>query len=126
MASPSTPFLGIEMSGLSYPEREGCRKLLGLLENEEIMALCDTITNRLVQPEDRQGKGRPLPEGGRPSAGLGGPGSGGRERRACEASPPARPAEPPGISAAAAAQRPWSRRAAPGGCGTEDGAAFTH
>ncbi|KAM7132296.1 uncharacterized protein C3orf38 homolog isoform 1-T1 [Molossus nigricans] len=42
------------MSGLSYAEREGCRKLLGLLENEEIMALCDTITNRLVQPEDRQ------------------------------------------------------------------------
>lgn len=42
------------MSGLSYPEREGCRNLLGLLDNDEIMALCDTITNRLVQPEDRQ------------------------------------------------------------------------
>lgn len=42
------------MSGLSFPETEGCRKLLGLLENEDIMALCDTITNRLVQPEDRQ------------------------------------------------------------------------
>lgn len=44
------------MSGLSYPEMEGCRNLLGLLENDDIMALCDTITNRLVQPEDRQGK----------------------------------------------------------------------
>uniref|UniRef100_G1P2C6 Chromosome 3 open reading frame 38 n=1 Tax=Myotis lucifugus TaxID=59463 RepID=G1P2C6_MYOLU len=42
------------MSGLSCPEREGCRKLLGLLDTDEIMALCDTVTNRLVQPEDRQ------------------------------------------------------------------------
>ena len=50
------PLLGVEMSGLSYPEMEGCRNLLGLLDNDDIMALCDTITNRLVQPEDRQGK----------------------------------------------------------------------
>ncbi|KAM6224007.1 LOW QUALITY PROTEIN: uncharacterized protein C3orf38 homolog [Rhynchocyon petersi] len=42
------------MSGLSQPEMEGCRSLLGLLDDDEIMALCDTITNRLVQPEDRQ------------------------------------------------------------------------
>ncbi|XP_014445933.1 uncharacterized protein C3orf38 homolog [Tupaia chinensis] len=42
------------MSGLSHTEMEGCRNLLGLLDNEEIMALCDTVTNRLVQPEDRQ------------------------------------------------------------------------
>ncbi|XP_011354712.1 uncharacterized protein C3orf38 homolog isoform X1 [Pteropus vampyrus] len=42
------------MSGLSHPEREGCRNLLGLLDNGEIIALCDTITNRLVQPENRQ------------------------------------------------------------------------
>ncbi|XP_075398561.1 uncharacterized protein C3orf38 homolog isoform X1 [Tenrec ecaudatus] len=42
------------MSGLSQPEMEGCRHLLGLLDNDEIMALCDTVTNRLVQPEDRQ------------------------------------------------------------------------
>lgn len=48
------------MSGLSYPEREGCRNLLGLLDDDEIMALCDTITNRLVQPEGRQGKERPF------------------------------------------------------------------
>lgn len=54
LASSSPPFLGVEMSGLSYPEREGCRNLLGLLENDDIMALCDTITNRLVQPDDRQ------------------------------------------------------------------------
>lgn len=54
LASSSPPFLGVEMSGLSYPEREGCRNLLGLLDNDEIMALCDTITNRLVQPDDRQ------------------------------------------------------------------------
>lgn len=42
------------MSGLSAPETEGCRNLLGLLDNDDIMALCDTITNRLVQPADRQ------------------------------------------------------------------------
>ncbi|XP_036914904.1 uncharacterized protein C3orf38 homolog isoform X2 [Sturnira hondurensis] len=48
------------MSGLSDPEREGCRNMLGLLDNDDIMALCDTITNRLVQPEDRQGKARTL------------------------------------------------------------------
>ncbi|KAF5927899.1 hypothetical protein HPG69_009265 [Diceros bicornis minor] len=40
------------MLGLRYPEMEGCRNLLGLLD--EIMALCDTITNYLVQPEDCQ------------------------------------------------------------------------
>uniref|UniRef100_A0A8C9HKY7 Uncharacterized protein n=1 Tax=Piliocolobus tephrosceles TaxID=591936 RepID=A0A8C9HKY7_9PRIM len=44
----------VEMSGLSSSEMEGCRNLLGLLDNDEIMALCDTVTNRLVQPEDRQ------------------------------------------------------------------------
>ncbi|KAK2501143.1 hypothetical protein MC885_001749 [Smutsia gigantea] len=33
---------------------EGCRNLLALLDNDEILALCDTITNRLVHPEDRQ------------------------------------------------------------------------
>ena len=48
------------MSGLSDPEREGCRNMLCLLDNDDLMALCDTITNRLVQPEDRQGKARTL------------------------------------------------------------------
>lgn len=48
------------MSGLSRLEMEGCRHLLGLLDNDEIMALCDTVTNRLVYPEDRQGKDRPF------------------------------------------------------------------
>ncbi|XP_045706730.1 uncharacterized protein C3orf38 homolog isoform X2 [Phyllostomus hastatus] len=42
------------MSGLSDPEREGCRNMLALLVDDDILALCDTITNRLVQPEDRQ------------------------------------------------------------------------
>nr|XP_023403931.1 uncharacterized protein C3orf38 homolog isoform X2 [Loxodonta africana] len=54
LASSSPPFLGVEMSGLSQPEMEGCRNLLGLVDNDEIMALCDTVTNRLVQPKDRQ------------------------------------------------------------------------
>lgn len=61
LAASSPPILGVEMTGLSYTEMEGCRNLLSLLDNDEIMALCDTITNRLVQPEDRQGKGRPHP-----------------------------------------------------------------
>ncbi|KAL6088883.1 hypothetical protein STEG23_003984 [Scotinomys teguina] len=42
------------MSGLSHLETEGCCHLLGLLDNYEIMALCDTVINRLVQPVDRQ------------------------------------------------------------------------
>lgn len=49
------------MSGLSHLESEGCRNLLGLLDNDEIMALCDTVTNRLVQPVDRQGRRRQGP-----------------------------------------------------------------
>lgn len=54
VASSSAPFPGGEMSGLSHLESEGCRNLLGMLDNDEIMALCDTVTNRLVQPVDRQ------------------------------------------------------------------------
>lgn len=48
------------MSGLSDPEREGCRRLLDQLDNDDIRALCDTITNRLVQPENRQGEDKPF------------------------------------------------------------------
>lgn len=40
------------MSGL--PERKGSYNLLVLPDDSEIMALCDTITNQLVQPEDGQ------------------------------------------------------------------------
>ncbi|XP_074890173.1 uncharacterized protein C3orf38 homolog [Buteo buteo] len=40
--------------GLSERERAGCRDLLEFLETEELMALTDTITNRLVHPESRQ------------------------------------------------------------------------
>lgn len=61
LPSSLPPGPGVEMSGLSSSEMEGCRNLLGLLDNDEIMALCDTVTNRLVQPEDRQGKGGPFP-----------------------------------------------------------------
>lgn len=100
MASASTPFLGVEMSGLSYPETEGCRKLLGLLENEEIMALCDTITNRLVQPEDRQGKGRASPTAAAPPRASAAPRE--RPRRAGRARPRPQPVpRTPGVAAAA-------------------------
>ncbi|KAI1242442.1 hypothetical protein IHE44_0005986, partial [Lamprotornis superbus] len=41
-------------SGLSERERAGCRDLLELLQTEELLALTDTVTNRLVHPESRQ------------------------------------------------------------------------
>ncbi|KAM6384091.1 uncharacterized protein C3orf38 homolog isoform 2-T2 [Alca torda] len=40
--------------GLSKREQVGCRQLLEFLETEELMALTDTVTNRLVHPENRQ------------------------------------------------------------------------
>ncbi|XP_025914120.1 uncharacterized protein C3orf38 homolog [Apteryx rowi] len=40
--------------GLSEREQAGCRELLEFLETEELLALTDTITNRLVHPESRQ------------------------------------------------------------------------
>ncbi|XP_043854112.1 uncharacterized protein C3orf38 homolog [Dromiciops gliroides] len=49
-----TPLPGVNMSGLNKMELEGCRDLLGLMETNEILALCDTVTNRLVHPEGRQ------------------------------------------------------------------------
>ncbi|XP_023575023.1 uncharacterized protein C3orf38 homolog isoform X2 [Octodon degus] len=42
------------MPGLSPSETECCRDLLGLLDDGEITALCDTVTSRLVLPADRQ------------------------------------------------------------------------
>ncbi|KAL1766588.1 hypothetical protein HispidOSU_017011 [Sigmodon hispidus] len=54
MASSSAPFPGGEMSGLSHLETKGCHNLLGLLDTDKIMALCDTIANRLMQPVNRQ------------------------------------------------------------------------
>lgn len=42
-------------SGLSERERAGCRDLLELLQTGELLALTDTVTNRLVHPESRQG-----------------------------------------------------------------------
>ncbi|POI29875.1 hypothetical protein CIB84_006375 [Bambusicola thoracicus] len=40
--------------GLSEREQAGCRQILELLETEELMTLTDTVTNRLVHPENRQ------------------------------------------------------------------------
>ncbi|KAM9565967.1 uncharacterized protein C3orf38 homolog [Guaruba guarouba] len=40
--------------GLSEREQAGCRRLLELLDTEELLALTDTVTNRLVHPESRQ------------------------------------------------------------------------
>ncbi|KAJ7320388.1 hypothetical protein JRQ81_019899 [Phrynocephalus forsythii] len=41
-------------AGMTERERDGCRELLELLQTDDLMALADTVTNRLVQPEDRQ------------------------------------------------------------------------
>ncbi|KAM6293654.1 uncharacterized protein C3orf38 homolog [Porphyrio hochstetteri] len=40
--------------GLSEREQAGCRQLLEFLDTEELLALTDTVTNRLVHPENRQ------------------------------------------------------------------------
>lgn len=72
LGSSSAPIPGGEMSGLSHLESEGCRDLLGMLDNNEIMALCDTVTNRLVQPVDRQGRRRQGPGHPRGRVGRGG------------------------------------------------------
>ncbi|XP_074013398.1 uncharacterized protein C3orf38 homolog [Numenius arquata] len=40
--------------GLNEREQAGCRQLLEFLETQELMALTDTVTNRLVHPENRQ------------------------------------------------------------------------
>ncbi|XP_074140908.1 LOW QUALITY PROTEIN: uncharacterized protein C3orf38 homolog [Sminthopsis crassicaudata] len=52
----------VNMSGLNKIELEGCLDLLGLMETSEILALFDTITNRLVQPQDRRKKREKNPE----------------------------------------------------------------
>ncbi|XP_048351515.1 uncharacterized protein C3orf38 homolog [Sphaerodactylus townsendi] len=41
-------------AGMSEREQSGCQELLELLDNDDLMALTDTVTNRLVQPESRQ------------------------------------------------------------------------
>lgn len=93
-------------AGLSEREQAGCRQLLELLGTEELLALTDTITNRLVHPESRQGATAPPRAGG----GGGGGGSwvaavGGPQPSALSPQPPAplRPAAsgpaPPGLGA---------------------------
>ncbi|KAH0624954.1 hypothetical protein JD844_032907 [Phrynosoma platyrhinos] len=41
-------------AGMSEREREGCRELLELLQTDDLLALTDTVTNRLVEPGNRQ------------------------------------------------------------------------
>lgn len=43
--------------GLSSREQAGCRGLLDLLGTDDLLALSDTVTNRLVLPESRKGAG---------------------------------------------------------------------
>lgn len=73
---PGCSGLGLAMAalGLSERERAGCRDLLELLETEELIALTDTVTSRLVHPESRQGARSPGRE--RPAAALPAPGPG--------------------------------------------------
>ncbi|XP_054830833.1 uncharacterized protein C3orf38 homolog isoform X2 [Eublepharis macularius] len=41
-------------AGMSEREQNGCRELLKLLNTDDLIALTDTVTNRLVQPDNRQ------------------------------------------------------------------------
>lgn len=79
-AAPAVPpvpsGLGLAMASLGLSEREqaGCRDLLEFLETEELIALTDTVTNRLVHPESRQGArspGRDRPVAAFPAPGRG-------------------------------------------------------
>ncbi|XP_064167983.1 uncharacterized protein C3orf38 homolog [Anguilla rostrata] len=40
------------MSGLSRTELEGCRKMLSCLKGCDLIALCDTVTNRMIAVEN--------------------------------------------------------------------------
>lgn len=77
-------------AGLSEREQAGCRQLLELLGTEELLALTDTITNRLVHPESRQGAAAPPRAGG-----GGGGGAGWRRVAAPSPQPPAPSPQPP-------------------------------
>lgn len=44
------------MSHLSMKEQSGCRKLLKLLPLDDLLALKDTVTNRLIAVESTEGK----------------------------------------------------------------------
>ncbi|XP_039219991.1 uncharacterized protein C3orf38 homolog [Crotalus tigris] len=41
-------------AGMNERERDGCRELLDLLQTDDLLALADTVTSRLVQPSNRQ------------------------------------------------------------------------
>lgn len=41
-------------TGMTERERGGCQEVLNLLETDDLMALVDTVTNRLVQPYSRK------------------------------------------------------------------------
>ncbi|XP_015261445.1 PREDICTED: uncharacterized protein C3orf38 homolog [Gekko japonicus] len=42
------------VAGMSEREQKGCQELLELLHTDDLIALTDTVTNRLVQPDNRQ------------------------------------------------------------------------
>lgn len=44
------------MSGLSDIERVGCLQILKLLPKGDLLSLCDTVTNKLIAPENDTGK----------------------------------------------------------------------
>ena len=41
---------------LSDKEREGCRTILNKLPQQDLINLTDTVTNRIVSPENASGK----------------------------------------------------------------------
>lgn len=44
------------MSKLSVTEQSGCKKLLKLLSEDDLLALKDTVTNRMIVVESAEGK----------------------------------------------------------------------
>ncbi|KAK9402246.1 putative protein C3orf38 like [Crotalus adamanteus] len=54
-APPLPPFnMASAGAGMNERERDGCRELLDLLQTDDLLALADTVTSRLVQPSNRQ------------------------------------------------------------------------
>ena len=41
---------------LSDREKEGCRTILNKLSEQDLLTLTDTVTNRVVSPENKGGK----------------------------------------------------------------------
>lgn len=46
------------MAGLSAREQEGCRRLLALLDTDDLFSVAETVTNRLIHVFSKEGEWR--------------------------------------------------------------------